>query len=164
MRPLEGTTAVHFFLRCRPAHFLSDLRPAVLPYVSVSVSCYAFIISNLVWPALPPHGHWWYCYLWSVTVSFRRNMHEMEDCVLKALSVYICVSGVEHGRTSSLVPFVAFPEFIVVMLCFYFIWWKMGVGGVTASLHSFIRTSHSVNSLQYRVKYSHIHFRLKYHQ
>lgn len=66
-----------------------------------------------------------------MTVSFhsrQRSLHEMEDCVLKAPSVYICMFGVEHGRTSSLVPFVAFPEFIVVMLCFYFICWKMGEG------------------------------------
>lgn len=39
--------------RLCPAHFLSDLRPAVLPSSSLSVSCYTFIISNLVWPVLP---------------------------------------------------------------------------------------------------------------
>lgn len=49
----QTPTVIHFFFRCRPAHFLSDLRPAVLSYVSVSVSCYTFIISNLVWPVLP---------------------------------------------------------------------------------------------------------------
>lgn len=58
----------------------------------------------------------------------------MEDCVLKALSVHISVSGVEHGRTSGL--FVAFPEFIFVMLCFLFCIVENGrVGGRLLCLH-----------------------------
>lgn len=117
MRPLEGTRlpsvpCVQLFYRPALSLFLL--------YVHHFKSCLA---------CAAPHGHWWYCYIWSVTVNFHsahRNLHKMEDCVLKVLSVYICVSSIEPGRTSSLVPFVAFPEFIVVMLCFYFIWWKNG--------------------------------------